>query len=247
MSEDGFRAWLEMRSKFHRYSLQNTLLIALQRPDASNVAGYRAWQDRFGRHVRRGEKGIRILAPVTKTEQDAEGNDRRVVVGWRLVSVFDVAQTEGDELPAAPACVIPEGDSLAHNRGALEALGRELGFAVYYYTPPSGAWGFCDPEGRRIVVDNSIAPNAQVSVLVHELAHALGLTYQDMSRGECEAVVESVTMIVLGALGLDTGSFSIPYIAQWAQNEQGLEALERFAGRIDETARRIESALAVRS
>src|SRR6266566_4498317 len=69
MSEDGFRTWLEMRSKFHRYSLQNTLLIALQRPDASNVAGYRAWQDKFGRNVRKGEKGIRILAPVTKTEQ----------------------------------------------------------------------------------------------------------------------------------------------------------------------------------
>jgi antirestriction protein ArdC len=247
MSEDGFRTWLEMRSKFHRYSLHNSLLIALQRPDASNVAGYRAWQDKFGRHVRKGEKGIRILAPVTKTEQDNDGNDRRMVVGWRLASVFDVAQTEGDELPSAPECVLPQGDSLAHHRDALEALGREIGFVVYYYRPPSGAWGFCDPEGRRIVIDSSIAPNAQVSVLVHELAHALGLTYEDMPRGECEAVVESVTMIVLGALGFDTGSFSVPYIAQWAQNEQGLEALECFAGRIDETARRIESALGVRS
>ena len=82
MSEEGFGVWVEMRSKFHRYSLHNTLLIALQRPDASHVAGFRTWQDKFGRHVRRGEQGIRIFAPVTRREEDENGNDRRLVIGW---------------------------------------------------------------------------------------------------------------------------------------------------------------------
>jgi hypothetical protein len=247
MSEEGFRDWLETRAKFHRYSLHNTLLIALQRPDATQVAGYRAWQQKFRRHVRAGEKGIRIFAPVTRRVEDDDGKPRTVLVGWRVVSVFDVTQTEGPELPKPPSCVLVDGESLAHHRPQLESLAHQLGYAVYYYPPRCGAWGVCDPVGRRIVVDDSLAPNAQVSVLMHELTHALGLTYADIPRADCEAIVEATTMIVLGALGYDTSSFSVPYIAHWAEDESGLEALERFAGRIDETARRLEAELGVRA
>jgi hypothetical protein len=244
VNADDFRRWLEVRRKFRKYSLYNTLLIALQRPDATQVAGFKAWQTKFGRQVRAGEKAIRILAPVTvKRRDEATGDERMVCVGFRGACVFDVEQTDGPPLPAGPQCVPPEGDSLEHHRPALEGLARELGYVVYSYRPPSGALGFCDPEGRLIVVDPELAPNAQISVLVHELAHAQGIDYSGYSRAESETIVEATTMIVLGALGFDTSGFSLPYIAGWAKDDEGLEALERFAGDIDKCSRRLESAL----
>ena len=100
------------------------------------------------------------------------------------------------------------------------------------YRPEGGALGFCDPIGRRIVIDPELSPNAQVSTLVHELAHAHGLGYRQYGRAECEVIVESVTAIVLGSLGFDPSSFSVPYIAQWAQDDDGLKALEKFAATI---------------
>jgi hypothetical protein len=243
MSEDGFQVWIDARSRFHRYSFGNVLLIAMQCPEATNVAGYKTWP-KLGRHVRCGEKAIRILAPIV-VKRDEDGEEQRAVVGFRSVCVFDVSQTDGDPLPEPPACAHPEGDDFAGYLPALEGHARELGYVVYRYRPENGALGFCDHEGRRIVVDPSLSPNAQVSTLVHELAHAHGLTYRDHPRAECEVIVEATTAIVLGSLGYDVAGFSVPYIAGWAQDEAGLDALERFASTIDQTARKIETALGI--
>ncbi len=243
MEEDGFRRWIETRSRFHRYSFGNVLLITAQCPHATHVAGYRTWPQ-LGRHVRRGEKAIRILAPIVAKRRDEQsGEDRRVVVGFRGACVFDVSQTDGDPLPEPPDCVHRDGDDLARHLPALEGHARELGYVVDRFKPEGGALGFCDPVGRRIVIDPSLSPNAQVSTLVHELAHAHGLSYREHGRAECEVIVEATTAIVLAGLGFDPAAFSVPYIAGWAQDEQGLEALERFATTIDKTARAIESAL----
>jgi len=246
MDEDGFRRWIEVRSKFRRYSFGNVLMIASQCPHATHVAGYKTWP-KLGRHVRRGEKAIRILAPITVKKADEAGEERPTVVGFRGACVFDVSQTEGDPLPDAPECVHDSGEELEQYLPALESHARELGYIVYYYRPPSGALGFCDQDGRRIVVDNTLSANARVSTLVHELAHAHGLSYRDLERAECEVIVEAVTAVVLGALGFDPSRFSVPYIAGWAHDDEGLDALERFASTIDETARRLESALGVRA
>ncbi len=244
VNADGFRRWLEVRSRFHRYSFGNCLLIAAQKPDATHVAGFKAWQQKFERQVRKGEKAIRILAPITVKRRDtSSGDEQYVCVGFRSACVFDIAQTDGPALPEGPKCVPAEGDSLDVHRSALEGLARELGYLVYYYAPPSGALGVCDPIGRRIVVDPQLTPNAQISVLVHELAHAQGIDYSDYTRAESETIVEATTMIVLGALGFDTLSFSVPYIAGWVKDDQGLEALEKFAGTIDTCARRLEKTL----
>jgi antirestriction protein ArdC len=243
LSEDGFRRWIEIRSRFHRYSMGNTLLIAAQCPDASQVAGYKSWQ-KLGRQVRKGEKAIRILAPIVVKKRDEEsGEERRAVVGFRGTCVFDVKQTDGDDLPAPPACAHAEGDDLAGYLPALEAHARSLGFAVEYKSTGSAALGYCDSEARRIVVSDELSANATFSVLVHELAHAHGLGYRDHGRAECETIVEATTAIVLGSLGFDPSGFSIPYIATWARDEEGLEALERFASTIDETARKLEDAI----
>lgn len=243
MEEDGFRRWIAARSKFRRYSFGNVLLIASQCPHATRVAGYKAWPQ-VGRHVRRGEKAIRILAPIVIKKRDEEnGEERRAVVGFRGVCVFDVSQTDGDPLPEAPSCSHHDGEELASYVPALEGHARELGYVVSYERIDSDALGYCDPIARRIVVDDRQAGNARVSILVHELAHAHGLGYGDYGRAECEVIVEATTAVVLSGLGFDPAGFSVPYIAGWAQDETGLDALERFATTIDATARKIETAL----
>src|SRR2546422_372782 len=93
----------------------------------------------------------------------------------RMIHEAVAELTDGEDLPAPPECVSPDGDDLAGLLPALEAHARELGFVVYYYEPEGSALGFCDPAGMRIVVSTSLSPNAQVSTLVHELAHAHGL------------------------------------------------------------------------
>ncbi len=104
-ASEAFRAYLELQAKFHRYSFGNTLLIMSQRAGATRVAGYKAWQ-KLGRQVRAGEKGICIFAPMpwkSKTKVDANGDPETGIL-FRAVAVFDVSQTDGEELPAAPKC-----------------------------------------------------------------------------------------------------------------------------------------------
>jgi hypothetical protein len=243
VNEETFRQWITIRSKFHKYSFGNCLLIAAQRPDATMVAGYQTWKREFRRYVRRGEKAIRILAPIVVTSDDPETRERkRTVVGFRSTCVFDLTQTEGEPLPEPPACVEHEGDDLAPHLPALERHAHELGYSIRY-EPDPGASGYCDPNRKRIVVDVGLAPNARVATLIHELAHAHGLGYREYGRAHCEVIVEAATAIVLGTLGFDPTSFSVPYIAGWAQDDEGLKALEQFASTIDETARTLEQAI----
>lgn len=243
MEEEGFRRWIETRSRFRRYSFANSLLIASQCPHATYVAGFKAWPQ-LGRHVRRGEKAIRIFAPIVVKQRDEEaGEERPTVVGFRTVCVFDVSQTDGEPLPEPPRCVEHKGEELARYLPALEGHARELAYAVSYEDTGSDALGYCDHAGRRIVVSDGLSPNARVSTLVHELAHAHGLTYRDRSRAECEVIVEATTAVVLTGLGYDLRGFSVPYIAGWARDDEGLTALETFANLIDATARKIEAAL----
>jgi hypothetical protein len=158
---DGWRAWIRTRATFRRYSLHNTILIAMQRPEATRVAGYRAWQ-RLGRQVRKGEKGIAILAPMVRKEKDEDGNDTgEVRTFFRAVWVFDVAQTAGDPLPELPREPIT-GASHAGLLPRLEAYAGRLGFAVTYQEAGAGALGYCDRAARRIVVSPDQPANARV-------------------------------------------------------------------------------------
>jgi antirestriction protein ArdC len=216
LSSEGWRRWAETRATFHDYSMGNCMLIAMQRPDATQVAGFRAWQ-RLGRQVRKGEHGIRIMAPMVVKQRDADGetdDDSETRVLFRTVSVFDVAQTDGEPLPEPPREPIT-GDSHAHLIEPLTAHARSLGFSVER-KPLGHARGYCKPDTREIVLADDIASaNAVVRVLVHELAHAHGVSYKDYSRPAAEVVVETAATIVCGALGLDTSGESIPYLAEW--------------------------------
>lgn len=246
LTSEGWRRWVKTRGAFHRYSLGNTLLIAVQRPDATRAAGFGTWK-KLGRAVRKGERGIRIQAPITVKvrDDDDDTDERKTITRFRFVSVFDVAQT--DPVPGAePAPLTPPhepitGDSHEHLLAPLEAHAQTLGYSVSYEALPGSIGGYCDSRAHRIVVESTDPANARVRTLVHEIAHAHGITYETHSRDVAEVIVDSTTYVACSALGLDTSGETIPYIAGWG--EQGaLDAVSEAAERIDEIASAIEHA-----
>jgi len=252
LSSDGWQRWVKVRSTngLARYSFGNQLLIALQRPDATYIAGFRAFLA-LNRCVRKGEKAIRILAPMSiRHHADSrsgteEGEERRTV--FRAVSVFDVSQTEPlpgcEPVPLTPPSHPVDGDSHAHLIEPLKTLAGDLGYGVELRALDGSADGWCDSTAHVIVVNIALPANGQVRVLVHEIAHALGIGYRDYGRQQAEVLVDTVTYIVCGSVGLDTAGSTVPYVAGWGE-DGGLDAVRRYAERIDATARRIESAIA---
>jgi N-terminal domain of anti-restriction factor ArdC len=258
LSSDGWQRWLRVRSTngLSRYSFHNQLLIAMQRPDATYVAGFRAFLQ-LNRCVRKGERSIRIMAPVpprkakddqaTEPAAGGETNPRRM--RFRAVSVFDVSQTDPlpdtDPVPLdAPSQPI-EGDSHVHLLAPLRGLAGELGYSADVRPVEGAADGWCDPKERVIVVNGLLSGNAQVRVLVHEIAHALGVGYQNYGRRRAEVLVDTVTFIVCGSVGLDVSASSVPYVTGWGEGGE-LDAIRTYAETIDALARRIEDALATR-
>ena len=252
-STDGFRRWLDARAAFHNYSLNNTLLIVSQLPEATRVASAKVWKS-LGRYPAKGSHALRVFAPIewfVACEQSDEGArfngkknrwERRVRT-FKLVPVFDVSQTAGDELPEPIMPATIEGDSHAHLEPALVTLATELGFTVETEELSGGVGGYCDSSAKRIVIADGTAPNARVRVLVHEIAHALGIGYAEFGRNMAEVLVESVTYIVLRGQGLEADASSVPYVAGWAGKADVAKSLETFANKVDEVARRIERAL----
>jgi len=236
-----------------RYSFHNQLLIAMQRPDATYVAGFRAFLA-LNRCVRKGERAIRILAPMSVRVRDGEAAAHAADAGeqqarrtvFRSVAVFDVSQTNplpGTEpIDLSPPGEPIAGDSHAYLLAPLEDLAMELGFSVSHRPVEGSAEGWCDSANRMIVVNNLISANARVRVLVHEIAHALGVGYEDYGRRRAEVLVDTVTFVVCGSVGLDTSGSSVPYVAGWGESGE-LEAIQGFAETIDKLARRIEDAL----
>ncbi|MHB8233480.1 MAG: ArdC-like ssDNA-binding domain-containing protein [Solirubrobacteraceae bacterium] len=255
LSSDGWQRWVRVRSTngLSRYSFGNQLLIAMQRPDATYVAGFRAFLE-LNRCVRKGERAIRILAPMSIRNQDArrhaeKGRERadepkRMV--FRAVSVFDVSQTE--PLPdTEPIALTPPSepiDGVTHSYllAPLQELAAEVGYAVDRRPLTGSAEGWCDSDRKEIVINDDLSANAQVRVLVHELAHALGVGYSDYGRRQAEVLVDTVTFIVCGSVGLDVSGSSVPYVAGWGEHGD-LDAIRRYAEIIDGIARRIEEGL----
>lgn len=265
---DDWARMLKVAAKFHHYSLNNQLMIFLQRPDATRVAGFRRWQE-LGRRVRKGEKGIAIFAPCryrVPTESDqtsaperssrsaaasrsgkSEPEDVRptaeVVRGFRIVYVFDISQTEGEPLEDDNA-VRPElldGDAPEGIWEALVAQANAAGFEVVRERKRSEN-GYCDFLDKRISVRPDVAPAQAVKTLVHELGHAL-LHRKDSpkSREIAEVEVESVAFVVLEALGMSSDSYSFPYVARWSQGN--VDLLKQSAERSISCARQILACL----
>jgi hypothetical protein len=240
-SSEGWTRYLESRSRFHSYSFGNVVLIAWQRPGATQVAGYKAWQG-MGRQVRKGERGISILAPMVRKVDHDDGSDPdRVVTGFRVVSVFDVAQTDGEPI-AEPPCKILSGEGPEGLEAALVAHAAAEGLTVET-VPMDGPNGEIDRPRRTITVADRLGQAARCKTLAHELAHWHDLGPGEMvtDRAGAEIVAESVAFVVGQAAGLDTSEYSAGYVLTWADGN--VDTLKDAAGRIDRAARPILAAL----
>jgi antirestriction protein ArdC len=257
-SSDGWKQWLAARRHFRRYSLANQLLIALQRPEATRVAPFRAWL-KLGYCVRRGERALRIWVPVPRSQRTlerwrAEGEDpvTRPGTHFKLGAVFDRAQVDPLPPPAQPVPLDPpivsiDGEQLAWAFPPLIALAGELGSTVTVEAMNDSVGGYYDVATRRIAINQANSINQQAKTLVHELGHALlraqhAEDHPGLSYAAEELVVESVAFTVCGAMGIDTAGYSVPYLASWAELAE-LEVIEQAATTIDRIAKRIEEAL----
>lgn len=237
-----WQAWLDVQSRFHRYSWGNTLLIALQKPDATQVAGFRAWLQ-LGRHVRKGVKGIAIIAPIVHRLHvtDETTGDEKIIAGspsaFRLAHVFDIAQTDGDELPEVPVHKL-EGDDTDGLYARLIAVAHSLGFSVEEDYLEGGVNGDCNHTDHHIRVEVRNEPKQQVKTLAHELAHAiLHGERKDLPRERAELEAESVAYVVTSSLGIDSSAYSFGYLATWTGGgEEARKAISESAQRIQKAA-----------
>jgi hypothetical protein len=223
-SSESWLAWLGMASRFRAYSFRNQLLILAQRPEATRVAGFRAWQS-LGRQVSRGQKGIAILAPSIRKVAETETADAKsIVTGFRFVTVFDVSQTTGDDLPEMAFPEVHGTDADLYAR--LVAVAGRHGLEVATVdSGPNGARGWFERSAKRITIVESYPLASRTRTLIHELGHAFDDDLVPADRAEAELVAESVAFLVGTALGVDLSDASTHYAASWGASSEGLAAL----------------------
>jgi hypothetical protein len=229
-------ALLKTMAKFHKYSWHNVCLIATQCPTATRVAGFQTWRT-MRRFVRKGEKGIAILAPIIdRREAGSDDTSAPTIVGFHAAYVFDIAQTEGEPLPEPSDA---SGDPGA-NTAALKHAILKHGIAIESVGDLDGALG--TSSGGRIRLLNGLSPATEFSTLVHEYAHELLHQVDDRptSRDRRELEAEAVAFVVGRAVGLDTANASRDYIHLYRGDR---EALAGSLDRIQRTASMILATL----
>lgn len=257
-----YKTYLNTMSKFHNYSFNNTMLITMQNPDATLVAGYNAWQKNFGRYVKKGEKGIRILAPAPykmKEEQekidpetkeimlDKEGNPvmeevEITIPAFRVVSVFDVSQTDGKELPDIEVSELS--GSVEDYERFMQALTAFSPVPIGFEEIEGDTKGFFHREEHRIAIKEGMSQSQTVKTAIHEVAHAMlhdREQSQDIDevmqkdRNTKEVEVESIAYTVCQHFGVDTSDYSFGYIAGWSSGKD-LKELKSSLDTIRKTA-----------
>lgn len=242
-----YKTYLKTLSKFHNYSMNNCLLIAFQKPDATHVAGFNAWRDTFKRQVMKGEKGIKILAPApfkTKKEMDViDPNTQRPKVGkdgktvkqeveitvpaFKVTTVFDVSQTDGEPLPQIGVDELT--GSVDRYKEFFAALQKAAPFPIAFEQINSGAKGYCNYEGKRIAINEGMSELQNLKTAIHEITHArLHFVDKDAPKNEQpridqhtrEVQAESVAYTVCQHYGLDTSDYSFGYVATWSGDKE---------------------------
>jgi hypothetical protein len=229
-----WKRYLDFQSRFHHYSFGNVLLIAAQREGATRVAGFNAWLE-MARFVRKGEKAIFILAPMSYKNGGAEdAEDVPVIRGFKWVPVFDIAQTDGEETPSI--CHQLVGDDPSGLFARLAIVAQSMGFAVEDAELPASTNGSCSFDLHVIRVEVTNSPAQRVKTLAHEIAHAmLHEHFRDRRLAELEA--ESTAFVVCQSLGLETSDYSFGYVANWAGGgDEATASVRASCERIQKTA-----------
>ena len=228
--------YLAAIARFHRYSWHNIMLIASQKPTATYVAGFHTWH-KLGRFVKKGEQGILILAPIiqrkSESAEQTESGDSTSAVGFRAAYVFDVSQTDGQELPAIGNV---HGDPREH-RERLAKFVAAQGIALEYSEDIAPARG--ESAGGRITLLPGQSPAEEFATLAHEVAHELmhrGERRKSTSKRVLETEAEAVAFVVSSAIGLDTGSAAQDYIGLYGGDAkllaETMEAIQQVASQI---------------
>jgi len=242
-----FRLFLVTMSKFHDYSIGNQILIMIQKPDATRVAGFNTWKD-LGRWVKRGEKGIAILAPVMPPkpkpeekvpEEEEETEIEPQPIYFKVVHVFDIAQTEGKSLPEFEIPVLTgeaNEELFARLLSLMESQSVSVSFEPRSYLTPEIKGQYLPPN--QVWVRPAEPRAQQLKTLLHEVAHYYSEGVFRIPRRDAETIAESAAFVVGAHYGFDTGVRSFPYVALWAQDkkvlEQNLTAIRRVATTIIE-------------
>ena len=248
-----YMRYLSVMSRFHRYSVNNTMLIYMQKPDATLVAGYNKWKDQFERHVKKGEHGITIIAPTPykkKIEEQKLDPDTKLplldengepvteekeitIPMFKVVSVFDVSQTDGKPLPQISSTL--PGD-VAEYEVSLEALRRTAPVPISFQTMEPGMDGYFAPKKQAIFLREGMSQVQTICAAVHEIAHSKLHDYEHMteladdgetilvpgekSRNTEEVEAESISYAVCQYFGIETAENSFGYIATWSQGKE---------------------------
>jgi len=245
VTSEGWIEYLKFAARFRQYSFNNTLLILIQCPTATRVASYRKWQE-LGRQVRKGERGLQIFAPMMRKQKDEKtGEDKQVLTGFRLVSTFDVSQTEGDALPEDPSRpVLLDGEAPAGLFDSLAEIVANHGYSLRFGPAEHGENGYTRPSDKVIQITEGLSAAQTAKTLVHEVAHMLlhtddkELTHDALlHRNVAEIEAESVAHIVAMAHGLATEDYSVPYVAGWSNGKT--EVIASTADRVLKTAKQI--------
>ena len=266
---DKYRQYLSTMSRFHRYSVNNVMLIHMQKPDATHVAGFNKWRDNFGRNVRKGEKGIKIIAPTPykkKIEEakldpdtkrpmlDADGNaimeEKTIQIPmYKVVSVFDVSQTEGKPLPELAEKLT---GNVQEYEAFMEALKRSAPVPIRIEPMGADMDGYFSASEQRIAIREGMSQVQTVSAVVHEIAHSKLHNYQkeqEQAAAENEAAppvarksreteeieAESISYAVCAYYGVETGANSFGYLASWSKDKE-LSALRESLETINKTS-----------
>lgn len=256
---DIYKSYLQTMSRFHKYSLNNTLLISMQKPDATHVAGFNKWRDGFSRHVKKGEKGIKIIAPTPyKIKEQREKLDPQTkaplldasgkvqteeveiqIPMFRVVSVFDISQTEGEPLPTLASNLT---GNVEQFEVFMEAIKRTAPVPVGIKPLPEDTDGYYHTEDKRIAIREGMIEVQTVSATIHEVAHSLlhnketekelqaqqgenpkPITPKNRNTEEVEA--ESISFAVCNYYGIQTAENSLGYISPLGARAKSLRSL----------------------
>ena len=270
-----YTTYLRTMAKFHNYSFNNTLLIAMQRPDATLVAGFNAWKNKFNRYVKKGEKGIQIIAPAPiKEVEEREKIDKDtglavlnengepemerveyVVPRFRVTTIFDVSQTDGEPIPSLE---VNELTASVKDYALLTSAIEQVSPVPMRFDEIEGdAKGYYSDADKEICIQVGMGESQTIKTMIHEVAHAMLHNSDSMKqRGEekdrltKETEAESIAYTVCSVLGIDTSDYSFPYVASWASGKE-MKELKDSMDTIRLTAadflEKLEAAVAERS